>query len=150
MMVRHVTDFAARVGMRRGDATKASSPDRRCTVPVSDDRPNRQLSEVKAALFKALAHPARIRALEVLADGPRTVSELQPFIGIESSSLSHQLAVLRRTGLVSTNKVGSSVVYSLADPLVAELLAVAKRLLLATLAPTRDLIADLSAEMAGP
>ncbi|HET6952031.1 MAG TPA: metalloregulator ArsR/SmtB family transcription factor [Acidimicrobiales bacterium] len=108
---------------------------------------NRPLSEVKAELFKALAHPARVRALEVLADGERTVSELQPLVGIESSHLSQQLGVLRRAGLVSTRREGSSVIYALRDPLVADLLALAKRFLLASLAHTRDLLADLTAEV---
>jgi len=119
------------------------------TVPSPSDPPpdlNRPLSEVKAELFKALGHPARVRALEVLAGGEHTVGELQPLVGIESSHLSQQLGVLRRAGLVTTRKEGSSVVYALKDPLVAELLAVAKQLLMATLAETRDLLAELTAE----
>ena len=52
------------------------------------------LYEVKAELFKALGHPARVRALEVLAGGERSVGELQPAVGIELSHLSQQLAVL--------------------------------------------------------
>lgn len=108
---------------------------------------NRPLAEVKADLFKALGHPARVRALEVLAEGERTVSELQPLVGIESSHLSQQLGVLRRAGLVTAHREGASVRYRLADPLVAELLAVAKRLLLHTLSGTRDLLDDLAAEL---
>ncbi len=54
------------------------------------------LSEVKAELFKALAHPARIRALELLVESEYSVGDLQPLVGIESSHLSQQLAVLRR------------------------------------------------------
>lgn len=116
--------------------------------PEIEPQLSRPLSEVKAELFKALAHPARIRALEVLADGEHSVGELQPLVGIESSHLSQQLAVLRRAGLVSTRKEGSSVLYSLRDPLVADLLAVAKQLLLASLSETRDLLDDLAAEIA--
>lgn len=108
---------------------------------------NRPLSEVKADLFKALGHPARVRALEVLAVGERSVGELQPVVGIESSHLSQQLGVLRRAGLVTTRKDGTTVIYSLRHPLVAELLAVAKQLLLTSLSETRDLLDDLTAEM---
>lgn len=108
---------------------------------------NRPLSEVKAELFKALGHPARVRALEVLTEGERTVSELQPLVGIESSHLSQQLGVLRRAGLVATRREGATVVYALKDPLVADLLDVAKRLLVASLAETRDLLADLAGEV---
>ena len=101
------------------------------------------LSEVKAELFKALAHPARIRALEVLVDGERSVGELQPLVGIELSHLSQQLGVLRRAGLVTTRKEGSTVHYAIRDPLVADLLLVAKRLLQKSLADTRALLAGL-------
>jgi DNA-binding transcriptional ArsR family regulator len=103
------------------------------------------LSEVKAELFRALAHPARIRALEVLTEGERSVGELQPLVGIEASHLSQQLGVLRRAGLVATRKEGSSVIYTLKDPVVAELLLVAKRFLLNSLTETSDLLADLRA-----
>jgi len=112
------------------------------------DGVNRPLNEIKAELFKALAHPARVRALEVLTEGERSVSELQPLVGIESSHLSQQLGLLRRAGLVTTRKEGSTVIYALRDPLVGELLAVAKRLLLSSLTITRDLLDDLTAELA--
>jgi DNA-binding transcriptional ArsR family regulator len=103
------------------------------------------LSEVKTDLFRALAHPARVRVLEVLVDGERSVGELAPLVGIELSHLSQQLGVLRRAGLVTTRKERSNVFYVLRDPLVAELLLVAKRFLLATLLETRDLLAGLAA-----
>lgn len=122
-------------------------------VPASSRDPldglNRPLNEIKADLFKALAHPARVRALEVLCDGERSVSDLQPLVGIESSHLSQQLGVLRRAGLVTTRKEGNAVIYAVRDPLVADLLAVAKRLLLSSLSATRSLLDELSAELAG-
>ena len=108
---------------------------------------NRPLAEVKAELFKALAHPARIRALEILVDGERPVGELQPLVGIEASHLSQQLGVLRRAGLVTTRREGSSVIYAVRDPLLADLLRSAKRFLCASLAQTGDLLADLQAEV---
>jgi DNA-binding transcriptional ArsR family regulator len=120
------------------------------TVPSDPPELNRPLAEIKAELFKALAHPARIRALEVLAGGEHTVGELQPLVGIESSHLSQQLGVLRRADLVVARKEGSSVYYALRDPLVGELLIVAKQLLLARLTQTRALLADLAAEVGAP
>lgn len=106
------------------------------------------ISEVKAELFKALANPARIRVLEVLAGGERSVSELQPLVGIEASHLSQQLAVLRRSGLVTTRKVGTSVFYSIADRDLIEILAVARRMLVTSLAQREDLLRDLRAAAA--
>jgi len=103
------------------------------------------ISEIKADLFKALAHPARVRALEVLSAGEHTVGEMQPLVGIESSHLSQQLGVLRRAGLVTTRKEGAAVVYAIKDPLLVDLLAVAKRLLINALSETEDLLDELRA-----
>ena len=108
--------------------------------------PSRPLSEIKAELFKALAHPARVRVLEVLAEGERAVGEIQPLVGIELSHLSQQLAVLRRAGLVTARKEGSSVIYAVRDDLVVDLLGVAKQLLIRSLHETSDLLADLRAD----
>jgi DNA-binding transcriptional ArsR family regulator len=81
----------------------------------------------------------------VLTEGERSVGDLQPLVGIEASHLSQQLAVLRRAGLVATRKDGASVIYSLRDPLTADLLAVAKRILINRLTSDEDLLADLRA-----
>ena len=116
----------------------APVPDRALAAALSAP-----VSEVKAELFKALGHPGRIRILEVLSDGEHVVSELQPLVGIESSHLSQQLGILRRAGLVASRREGSSVIYRLTDPLLAELLAVAKQLLISSLVHTEDLLADL-------
>ena len=101
------------------------------------------IAELKADLFKALGHPARIRILEVLATGEHSVGELQPLVDIEASHLSQQLAVLRRAGVVTTRKEGASVIYGLRDPQMVELLAVAKRMLIRSLSSTRQLLEDL-------
>jgi DNA-binding transcriptional ArsR family regulator len=103
------------------------------------------VSEVKAELFKALGHPARIRVLEVLSSGEHSVGDMQPLVGIESSHLSQQLGILRRAGIVVARKEGSSVIYALADPLLADLLAVAKQLLISSLVQNERLLADLRA-----
>ncbi|GAA3075977.1 hypothetical protein GCM10020000_71650 [Streptomyces olivoverticillatus] len=61
-----------------------------------------------------LGHPVRIRVLELLQDGPMPVREMLAEIGIEPSSLSQQLAVLRRSGIVTATREGATVVYALA------------------------------------
>jgi ArsR family transcriptional regulator len=104
------------------------------------------LYEVKAELFKALGHPARVRALEVLTEGARSVGDLQPDVGIELSHLSQQLAVLRRAGLVTTRKDGPTVIYSIRDPLLVDLLAVARRMLISSLSESVEMLAGLEDE----
>lgn len=84
------------------------------------------LQQFKAELFKALGHPVRIRILELLRDGERTVSELHVALGIDASTVSQQLAVLRSRQLVTGRKEGSSVYYSVTDPLLFSLLDTAR------------------------
>ena len=99
---------------------------------------HRPLYEVKANLFKGLAHPVRVRVLELLAaEDEVPVSALLTDTGLEPSHLSQHLAVLRRHGLVSSERRASQVYYRLAHPAVAEFLAVARRLLVEVLDDTR-------------
>jgi len=105
--------------------------------------PDRPLAEAKAELFKALAHPARIRVLELLAERDHTIGELAVATGLELSHLSQQVSVLRRAQVVESRRVRSTVVCALRDPLVAELLAVARQLLGNNLRQAHALLAHL-------
>jgi DNA-binding transcriptional ArsR family regulator len=86
------------------------------------------IQQFKAEFFKALAHPLRIRILEVLSEGDKNVNELQAVLGSEGSAVSQQLAVLRSKNVVTGTKDGTSVIYSLRDPLIKDLLKVAKQI----------------------
>jgi DNA-binding transcriptional ArsR family regulator len=101
------------------------------------------LYQLKAEFFRTLGHPARIRVLELLSDAEMSVTELQREIGVESSHLSQQLAVLRRAGLVTTRKQGTTVYYSLAASELAELLVVARRILTEVITDQIDMLEDL-------
>jgi ArsR family transcriptional regulator len=106
------------------------------------------LYQAKAEFFKALAHPARIRVLELLSVREQAVSELLPQVGIEPAHLSQQLSILRKMNLVVHRKEGSTVYYSLVSPHVAELLAVARRILTEVLSVQVELLDDLRAAQA--
>src|SRR5262245_38450416 len=71
------------------------------------------LYQAKAEMFRTLGHPVRIRVLELLQDGPRPVRDLLAEIEVEASNLSQQLAVLRRAGLVTSQRDGALVMYAL-------------------------------------
>lgn len=86
------------------------------------------MQQFKAEFFKALAHPLRIRILELLSEGDKNVNELQSIIGSEGSAVSQQLTVLRAKNIVSGVKDGNRVVYSLKDPTIVELLVVARKI----------------------
>ena len=87
------------------------------------------LYQAKAEFFKTLGHPVRIRLLELLCERDHAVHELLLEIAVEPSSLSQQLAVLRRTQLVVSRRQGGEVIYSVSAPEVRELLLIARRIL---------------------
>jgi DNA-binding transcriptional ArsR family regulator len=105
-----------------------------------------ELQTFKAQFFRALGHPTRISVLEILVRGSRTVQELQDALALEQPIVSQQLAVLRNQGIVSAQKEGLSVRYALRDPLVGELLDVARRIFDNRLASTRGLLRELRRE----
>jgi ArsR family transcriptional regulator len=76
----------------------------------------------KADFFKALAHPARIKILEHLRTGEKSAGEIMEALGLEQSNGSQHLAVLRNRGILVTRRVGSSVVYSVRDPMLYQIL----------------------------
>ena len=104
----------------------------------------------KAEFFKALAHPARIKILELLRGGEMSVTELQEKLEIESSSVSQNLAVLRNKKIVDSRKAGTTVYYSVRDPAVFELLDAARRIFNNQLLDTRSTLEQLEEEQHPP
>lgn len=84
------------------------------------------LQRFKADFFKALAHPLRIRILELLVEGKKSVNEIQSCLEKDGSAVSQQLSVLRAKNIVYGTKDGKKVYYSLRDPMIVELLEVAR------------------------
>jgi len=101
------------------------------------------LYQAKADFFRMLGHPVRIQVLELLQDGPKPVRDLLTAIEVEAPNLSQQLAVLRRSGIVTATREGSTVVYELAGGDVAELMRAARRILTEMLAGQNELLAEL-------
>jgi ArsR family transcriptional regulator len=99
--------------------------------------------EVKATLFRVLGHPARVRILELLREGERSVGALQAELGLDSGGTSQHLAALRRIGLVESRREGTSVYYRVADERVFELLAVGRAIIARQLADQQSILRDL-------
>jgi DNA-binding transcriptional ArsR family regulator len=102
----------------------------------------------KAEFFKALAHPVRIRILELLREGELSVNELQARLEMEPSGVSQQLAILRSRNIVESRKDGTSVYYRVRDPQVFALLDVARRIFTHSLANSQSMLAQLNEEQA--
>lgn len=87
-----------------------------------------EMQQFKADFFKALAHPLRIKILELLAEGEKSVNELQNLASSEGSAVSQQLTILRNKNIVTGTKEGNRVIYTLRDPMIMDLLSVARQI----------------------
>ena len=104
-----------------------------------------QLSEFKADLFKALAHPLRISILDALRDGELTVNEISQRFDVEQANASQQLAVLRNRNIVVTRKEGANVYYSVSDKSIFKLLDAAKEIFNHHLVGVRSMLEEIHA-----
>jgi len=112
----------------------------------SPGRDEERLRQFKAEFFKALAHPMRIRILELLRGGPLSVTQIQEATGAPGSSVSQHLAVLRGRNILATERRGTTIIYGVPDPELFELLDVAHRIFNAHLSDTIDLLRLVDSE----
>jgi DNA-binding transcriptional ArsR family regulator len=102
-----------------------------------------QLQVFKTEFFRALAHPIRIRILEILSAGDRSVQELQDELKVDQPLVSQQLAVLRGKNIVASRKLGTTVKYAIRDPLVGDLLKTARLIFENHLKDTQTMLREL-------
>lgn len=99
---------------------------------------------MKADFFRVLGNPARVRILQLLRDGERSVGALQEALELDSSAVSQHLAALRRQGLVASRREGTSVYYRVSDPRTLQLLELARAIIASTLEQNQALLDDLA------
>jgi ArsR family transcriptional regulator len=87
----------------------------RAPAPDLDVHTMRRAADDATALLRALANPDRLMLLCQLAQGERTVGELEGLLDIRQPTLSQQLAVLRAQDLVDTRRDGRHIHYRVAD-----------------------------------
>lgn len=105
-----------------------------------------ELQAFKAEFFRALAHPIRIRILEILSVGERSVQELQDTLQLDQPLVSQQLAVLRGKNIVVAHKLGTTVKYAVRDSLVGDLLKTARLIFENQLSGTQTMLRQLRRE----
>jgi len=106
------------------------------------------LRRFKAELFKALSHPGRIKMLEALRAGEKTVGELQALLDDEPGSASQHLALLRARDIVVGRKEGNSIFYSVRDPLVFRILDAAREIFSNQLVNSQEMLSYVQEEEA--
>jgi ArsR family transcriptional regulator len=99
----------------------------------------------RAEFFRVLGHPVRVRIVELLRDGERSVGELQAHLNLDSSGTSQHLGVLRRQGVLETRKEGTSVFYRVRDPRTFQLLESGRQIVSSSLEAAQALLSELAA-----
>ena len=79
---------------------------------------NRRQMERMAALFATLSDPARLRILNALRNGARSVGDIHKTCRLKQANTSKHLRVLREAGLVSPQREGTTVRYAISEPLI--------------------------------
>ncbi len=111
---------------------------------------NQAVHRFKAEFFKTLGHPARLAILDHLHTGEKSVNELQALLNADQSTVSQQLARLRNGNIVDIRKEGTTVYYSVRDPMIFQLLDIAREIFNNHLIVTQDLLQQLSEETTPP
>jgi DNA-binding transcriptional ArsR family regulator len=104
------------------------------------------LQVLKSELFRALAHPTRIRILDQLVAGERTVQDLQDVLGLGQPVVSQHLAALRAKNVVTARRERTQAYYSLRSPLIADLLRVSREFLNHHLSESQSMLRELQRE----
>jgi DNA-binding transcriptional ArsR family regulator len=102
-----------------------------------------QPSYFKADFFKVLSNPIRIQILDTLRSGEQNVNYISQYLEVDASSISQQLAVMRRLNLVKIRKQGNFVFYSICDPAIFKVLDAALEVFNNHLVELRDTIEQM-------
>jgi DNA-binding transcriptional ArsR family regulator len=115
------------------------------TMPFTDP-----IYVLKSDFFRVLGHPARVRILELLRDGERSVGDLQAALTLDSSGTSQHLSALRRHGLLESRRERTNVYYRVRDARLFQLLELAREILTSSLADTQSLLSGLQDSAPAP
>jgi len=100
----------------------------------------REILEIKAEVFNALAHPLRLKILEKLRDGACCVCKILPYVRSEQSNVSHHLAILKKAGVVRSEKKGLEVWYEVTDPKIFEIIDIMDKCIIKNLQESSDIL----------
>ncbi|OGC43401.1 hypothetical protein A2Y85_07655 [candidate division WOR-3 bacterium RBG_13_43_14] len=101
---------------------------------------NDEILNVQASAFNALAHPLRLKILEKLSAGPCCVCKIMPYVHGEQSNVSHHLAILRKAGIVRSDKRGHETWYEIADPAIIKVINIMLDCIIRDLDKKKDML----------
>ena len=109
-------------------------------------RRDKQIYEMHAEMCKVFTNPVRVEILNLLQDGRRSVNTLAELTGYNQPNISQHLTIMREKGIVTAEKVGNNVFYSLSNPKISEAFDIMKEILYEQLARNEQLAKELIPE----
>ncbi|MFA4915700.1 MAG: metalloregulator ArsR/SmtB family transcription factor [Syntrophales bacterium] len=95
---------------------------------------------LRAEIFKALAHPIRLKIIEGVSKEEKSVGEIIKYVNAEPSNVSRHLSLLKKAGILSDRKEGLNIYYSLKIPCVMDFFSCVTRVVKTRLESSRDLL----------
>lgn len=83
----------------------------------------------QARIFKALGHPSRLLMVDAMRNGEKCVCELRELVGDDMSTVSKHLSILREAGVVTSEKRGTNIYYSLKLPCLGNFLGCTEKVI---------------------
>lgn len=111
---------------------------------MNNSQLTQEVTQLHADLCSALADPSRILLLYALVEQPRTVNDLASDVRISQSATSRHLKVLRERGLVSANRLGQNIEYSLTDARIIKALDLLRAVLRDSLSRRANLMTEVA------
>lgn len=99
--------------------------------------------QIKASILKALAHPTRIKIVEMLREGEKCVCEMLSLLQLEQPNISQHLTILRNHGVVQTEKRGLFIFYQLKNKKLGEILEILEEIILEEIKENQKVIKEL-------
>lgn len=99
--------------------------------------------ELQTNILKAIAHPARLKLLDLLREGEQCVCHLAPAVGVTETNLSQLLAVLRQVGVVEYRREGHKIFYRVRNESLYDVIDGMRRMLADQLAEVEELALQL-------
>ncbi len=100
--------------------------------------------KLHADVCRVLGSASRIRIIEALREGERSVGELSKTLGLRQANVSQHLAVMRSKGVLKTRKVGTSIYYSVSNPKIVQACDLMRQVLMEQLKENEKLVSLIS------
>ena len=110
---------------------------------------SQEINNLHANICSAISEPNRILLLYAIADQPRNVNSLAEAVGIQQPAASRHLTVLKERGLITANRDGTSVIYTLADDRLIQALDLLREVMFDQFARQADLFKRKSSTREG-